>query len=307
VDLRDYAALAGALGGPKLTPQPPVPECVTTCLAVFDFDHDTDVDLADAAAFQVVFTVPPQCGNGRLEAGEECDAGGESATCDVDCTLATCGDGTVNVSAGEECDDAGGSVTCDPDCTVAECGDGTLNVDAGEECDDGGESSDCDADCTQVTCGDGTLNVSAGEECDDGNTIGGDGCSADCRIDALPDCMITFDPPQACPSSTVSVCGAYFSGPPTLCAAAPEDCFDSGTRARRVPGGLIITLAGEMNRLNVYFAGQSGWGQMVFFDAQDDVVDEPLLFSRPVRSVEVNALDGQVWIDSFQVNPGNER
>ena len=42
-------------------------------------------------------------------------------------------------------DDGGESATCDADCTVAECGDGTLNVRAGEECDDGGESATCDA------------------------------------------------------------------------------------------------------------------------------------------------------------------
>ncbi len=35
-------------------------------------------------------------------ADEECDDKGISATCDIDCTLALCGDGMVNALAGEE-------------------------------------------------------------------------------------------------------------------------------------------------------------------------------------------------------------
>lgn len=58
-----------------------------------------------------------------------------------------CGNGTVD--AGEDCDDAGASATCDADCTPVECGDGTLNQVAGEACDDGNtEGSDaCSAMC----------------------------------------------------------------------------------------------------------------------------------------------------------------
>lgn len=37
---------------------------------------------------------------------------------------------------------------------------------------------DCRADCTLPRCGDGVLDAS--EDCDDGNTLGGDGCGADC-------------------------------------------------------------------------------------------------------------------------------
>ena len=36
----------------------------------------------------------------------------------------------------------------------------------------------CRTDCTIPACGDGILD--GGESCDDGNTVGGDGCSADC-------------------------------------------------------------------------------------------------------------------------------
>ncbi len=69
----------------------------------------------------------------------------------------------------------------DPACreVVPFCGDGTL--DAGEACDDGNniDGDGCSANCTvEAFCGDGTLDP--GEQCDDGNTVNGDGCSALC-------------------------------------------------------------------------------------------------------------------------------
>jgi len=62
------------------------------------------------------------------------------------------------------------------------CGDGTL--DAGEACDDGNhvDGDGCSANCTvEAYCGDGTLD--AGEQCDDGNNVNGDGCSALCAFE----------------------------------------------------------------------------------------------------------------------------
>jgi cysteine-rich repeat protein len=62
----------------------------------------------------------PVCGDGVTDAPEECDDAGESASCDADCTLAECGDGTLNTTAGEECDD--GNTTpgdgCDASCLI---------------------------------------------------------------------------------------------------------------------------------------------------------------------------------------------
>ncbi len=53
------------------------------------------------------------CGDGVLDPGETCDEGGETATCDADCTVPQCGDGVVNEAAGEACD---GGPTCGPSC-----------------------------------------------------------------------------------------------------------------------------------------------------------------------------------------------
>jgi cysteine-rich repeat protein len=46
------------------------------------------------------------CGNGDKDPGEQCDDGGDSAMCDVDCTYVECGDGYVNAAAGETCEES---------------------------------------------------------------------------------------------------------------------------------------------------------------------------------------------------------
>jgi cysteine-rich repeat protein len=130
------------------------------------------------------------CGTGTLDpdSGEECDEGGNTATCDSDCTFVDCGDGHVNTAAGEECDDAGPSPTCDANCQFILCGNGIL--DGGEDCDTSGESATCDDDCTTVACGDGNTNEAAGEECDDGGTSPNDGCNAICDLEFCGDGII---------------------------------------------------------------------------------------------------------------------
>ena len=163
-----------------------------------------------------LFHLSAKCGNGTVDSGEDCDAGGESATCDVDCTLRACGDGLRNATAGEQCDTVSSTDACDADCTLPACGDGRLNfeledcddgntVDNGngcsvacrfnnvcgdgvkqanaEQCDSGGvDSATCDADCTMPTCPDGHRNAAAGEQCDDGNTDNTDGCTSACKL-----------------------------------------------------------------------------------------------------------------------------
>ena len=54
-----------------------------------------------------------ECGNGIPEPGEDCDEVRETATCDADCTLPSCGDGELNSSAGEVCE-------LDADCDAGE-------------------------------------------------------------------------------------------------------------------------------------------------------------------------------------------
>ncbi len=136
------------LTGPILytwsTPSGPItdaymPSASYTCTApgvvdVMIWISDGDTPCDQTRVIQIACNV---CGNGAVEGDEECDDGVASATCDADCTLAVCGDGTVNLVAGEVCDDAGESALCNADCTPTLCGDGVLNTTAGEFCDDG--------------------------------------------------------------------------------------------------------------------------------------------------------------------------
>lgn len=64
------------------------------------------------------FRFLPSCGDGVVQANEDCDTSGESATCNADCTIAMCGDGVVNASAGEQCDTVGASDTCTAGCKL---------------------------------------------------------------------------------------------------------------------------------------------------------------------------------------------
>jgi cysteine-rich repeat protein len=140
-----------------------------------DDGNTDDCDGCDSNCIEEV------CGDSILDCGEECDAGGETADCNADCTIASCGDGVVNGTAGEECDDGNTDDCdgCDSNCIEEVCGDGIL--DCGEDCDGGGETADCDSDCTVAECGDGVKNTTAGEECDDGNTNDNDGCDSSCQ------------------------------------------------------------------------------------------------------------------------------
>jgi MYXO-CTERM domain-containing protein len=89
--------------------------------------------------------------------------------------------GNAVVDFGEPCDGGGETATCDPDCTAPVCGDGVLNMSAGEACDAATDTAACDDDCTLPLCGDAHQNAAAGEQCDDGNAMSGDGCSASCQ------------------------------------------------------------------------------------------------------------------------------
>ncbi len=118
------------------------------------------------------------CDDGNIVGGDDC-----WVDCGQDMTL--CGNGQLD--QGEVCDD--GNTTDGDDCAancrqnLLLCGDGV--IDTGEACDDGTANSDttpdaCRTDCREAHCGDAV--VDTGEVCDDGNTVGGDGCAADCAV-----------------------------------------------------------------------------------------------------------------------------
>lgn len=133
----------------------------------------------------------PDCGDGVLTGGEQCDS--PDTTACVNCQL----------KKGFDCG-AGGT---DPTCVTAVCGNGTKQ--AGEGCDDGNKvaGDSCGPTCqveptinppvdlqatsfptVVTTCGDGLKTGT--EQCDDGNLTDGDGCSGKVGGTMLDKCMI---------------------------------------------------------------------------------------------------------------------
>ncbi len=128
-----------------------------------------------------------QCGNGIVEAGEDCDEGKEnngndSSYCTNECKIkdgcryddnirifTCCGNGKVEGALKEQCDD--GNYTDNDGCS-------SCIVDPGYGCvtDDKSGMSFC-----SPLCGNGTRDD--GEDCDDGNATDGDGCDARCQIE----------------------------------------------------------------------------------------------------------------------------
>jgi len=145
----------------------------------------------------------PECPNGVVDAGEQCDDGNmvDGDGCTADCVDEFCGDGVINDGGAEQCDDGVGNsdVTpdaCRSDCSLPSCGDAV--TDSGEECDDGNldDTDGCTSACT--ICGNGV--VTAPEACDDGNLDDGDCCKNDCTValdgtpcPAIDECVFTAE------------------------------------------------------------------------------------------------------------------
>ncbi len=188
-----------------------------------------------ASDIQAIIGFPVTCcGDGKVQSGEDCDDGGESATCNADCTAVACGDGKLNATAGEACDDGPtGSATCDADCTIAECGDGVTNPAANEDCDDSGESATCNEDCTTAVCGDMKINTSANEVCDQGGVASAT-CDADCTAPRCGDGELNQPAGETCDDGGASAtcdadCSAVECGDGVLNTAAGEECEDANS------------------------------------------------------------------------------
>ncbi|MDC0673404.1 DUF4215 domain-containing protein [Nannocystis radixulma] len=140
------------------------------------------------------------CGDGIVDAGEQCDAGSDNGPgnpCNSQCRLSACGDGELG--PGEECDDGGDNgdnASCTADCTNNICGDG--KVGPGEGCDDGNDVDDdeCTTACAVPTCGDRI--VDATEECDDGNDDDTDVCTGTCTSAVCSDGFLQPDIGEQC-------------------------------------------------------------------------------------------------------------
>jgi len=161
------------------------------------------------------------CNTGPAGGVEQCDDGNQqnNDACLTTCATNVCGDSFVNPAV-EACDEGGETATCDDDCTAVSCGDGNTNQAAGEQCDTGGASATCTDQCTIVGCGDGVVTTAAGEECDDGNTNDNDVCPGNCKDAVCGDGFTCSD--AACTSGPGG--GAEFCDDAGVSATCDSDC-----------------------------------------------------------------------------------
>ncbi|NVB83077.1 MAG: DUF4215 domain-containing protein [Kofleriaceae bacterium] len=132
----------------------------------------------------------PRCGDGHVDANEDCDDGdgngGQGARCDVVCHWVCTDDASCN--DGEPCN---GAETC----SDHRCVDNADEAD-GASCGDGKLCRN--AVCTDSVCGDGFTTAPA-EECDDANSVAGDGCDNDCKYSCMStDSARNCTPTDAC-------------------------------------------------------------------------------------------------------------
>jgi cysteine-rich repeat protein len=92
-------------------------------------------------------------------------------------------------------------------------------------------------DAGHETCGDGHLGVAAGEACDDQNTVGNDGCSASCQIEAGFAC-------SGSPSTCTTTCGDGIRAGAEACDGGPgcTACVRDTTQNVTRGGGLALSI-----------------------------------------------------------------
>ncbi|MFN2375767.1 MAG: DUF4215 domain-containing protein, partial [Candidatus Binatia bacterium] len=208
------------------------------------------------------------CGNGIVTDGEECDDGNDrnDDECVADCRLATCGDGFL-LPFVEDCDQGATNYngSCLPECVRSSCGDG--HVEEGEEaCDDGNDidSDSCPRWCRAARCGDGQVWEGV-EECDDDNDNDYDGCVSGCRVATCGDGFLHLGVEQCDPAKPVSF------RPCQQDCRLVESCTPGGDRAIATATSALSVLryaVGLSGDCSVATCDRDGNGRVTAIDAQ---------------------------------------
>ncbi|CAD8154480.1 unnamed protein product [Paramecium octaurelia] len=163
----------------------------TNCKVDIGYDCDNSNPPPTPTPANPVSVCTKLCGNGIINAGEDCDDSNNTSSdgCS-DCVTDVgwvcsgtpsvcskkCGNGVRN--QGEECDD-GNAVNND--------GCSNCKIDTDYVCTGGSDSTADKCKAIPDICGDGIQKST--EECDDGNTLNGDGCSKQCKIEIGYSCV----------------------------------------------------------------------------------------------------------------------
>src|SRR5688500_144961 len=129
-----------------------------------------------------------------------------------------------------------------------DCGDG--EVTGPEQCDDGNAvgGDGCSAICrieAAVSCGDGA--VAASEGCDDGNTLPGDGCNASCGVEPGYTCT---GAPSVCTTDGTNAGGGTCSAPNVLTLAMNANMELEGTGTGDTSTATDQVMAGDCDGMD---------------------------------------------------------
>lgn len=156
--------------------QADVPPPVTTLGQDRFGDYDNAINSGDRERIRGFFGsnyLSGYCGNGLVDPGEDCDAGGICSDNGAPCrrSVSACANSaTAQCLPNGLCSDNGAA--CVPD--------NALCADPFSASCVPSVSGGCGADC-RFLCGDGTIDF--GESCDDGNQSPGDGCDSYCQVE----------------------------------------------------------------------------------------------------------------------------
>ena len=181
--------------------------------------------------------VPITCGNGAVDAGEDCDDDAiKDNVCDATCRF-TCGNGVVDRDVGELCDTgiASGPGACPSACDdgvactddalsssecTAECVHSSITAPAdGDGCCPPGADATSDGDCS-ASCGNGV--VEDGELCDSAIVAGAGACPTACD-----DMLVCTTDVLTSPGT----CQAACSFPAVTAPASGDGCCPAGANA----------------------------------------------------------------------------